>query len=615
MQKPHSTSPLSLATWQAYGYLTTDAHRYRPLDVVTVSVHGRQQGDDRALIRVCDSDQQIYFEAAIDLHENHGEVSFIVAGALGVHYIYLTWPGGKRHSRYLNFLLDCATGIKCADEDFAGIYPRTKELMLLGRREYRFPMGKFVGYISADTWHFDGIWLRDWIYGLPAYKYWEQDMSCGLDHFLDAQSADGMVPDGIERDGKTWRVGMESDVEYILTLGIWQTWLVTGDNAWLRRRLPQLERALHYIQQDPRHWDEQHRLVKRQHSCDTWDFDIDGVSDSGENRHVIATCDQSGYYQAFCAMSQMYRSLGEDERALSWAEKAEAYRQRALALLWDGLKFLHHVHLSPIDHGDFDESQQLAMGNTWAITRGLADRSHAQSIIDEYRRRHAETGDAYPWWSLQPGYPDELGYFSQPYCKQGGYANGGLMPWVGGELCLGAFLNGRTHYAVELLRQYAEHLRRTDGAHVWYWPDGEVGYRTPNEVPYASWGLAQWANALMEGLAGLQDREGLWRHVSLSPRWALTGVQEVYVCARYDCNQAYFAYRMSIDYSAQRLTLDYSGSGQDVLFQVLVPPEWSPATVTLNDQAVTFERLQDEDGLYLVFDGKMKGAGHICLMP
>src|SRR5262249_45335559 len=105
MQKPHSTSPLSLATWQAYGYLTTDAHPYRPLDVVTVSVHGRQQGDDRALIRVCDSNQQIYFEAAIDLHENHGEVSFIVAGALGVHYIYLTWPGGKRHSRYLNFLL------------------------------------------------------------------------------------------------------------------------------------------------------------------------------------------------------------------------------------------------------------------------------------------------------------------------------------------------------------------------------------------------------------------------------------------------------------------------------------------------------------------------------
>jgi hypothetical protein len=119
----------------------------------------------------------------------------------------------------------------------------------------------------------------------------------------------------------------------------------------------------------------------------------------------------------------------------------------------------------------------------------------------------------------------------------------------------------------------------------------------------------------MEGLAGLQDREGRWQHVTLSPRWVLTGVQEARVYARYGCNQTYFAYRMSINYEDHKLTLDYSGSGQDVLFRVLVPPEWFPATVTLNDQTVIFERLQDEDGLYLVFDGKIKGAGHICILP
>jgi hypothetical protein len=615
IQLPHSTLPSSQATWQMYGQITTSAHRYRPLDIVTVSVHGRQSGDRRALLRVCDSDQQTYFETEIELHENQGEVSFIAAGVLGVHYLYLFWPGEKLHSRYLNILIDCSTAIECADKDFSCIYPLSRDLMLLGRREYHFPTGKFVGYISADTWHFDGIWLRDWIYGLPAYKYWEMDMSCGLDHFLAAQSADGMIPDGIERNGQTWRIGIESDVEYILTLGVWQTWLVTREDTWLKQTLPQLERALQYVQQDPRHWDEQSGLVKRQHSCDTWDFDIDGITDSGEHRHVIATCDQSGYYQAFRAMSQMYRALGEEERARSWAEQAESYRQRAVNLLWDGQKFLHHVHLSSIDHGNFDESQQLAMGNTWAITRGLTDPSQARSILDEYRRRHAETQDAYPWWSLQPGYPDELGYFSQPYCKQGGYANGGLMPWVGGELCLGAFLNGRAHYAVELLRQYSEHLQRTGGAHVWYWPDGQPGYRTPNEVPYASWGQAQWVNALMEGLAGLQDREGLWQHVILSPRWSITGIQGTYICARYACNHAYFAYHMHIDYETHRLTLDYCGSGRDVLFQVLIPSQWPPTTVTLNGQAVAFERLQDEDGLYLIFAGEIKGAGHICILP
>jgi len=306
--------------------------------------------------------------------------------------------------------------------------------MLLGRREYNTPSGRFVGYISADTWHFDGIWLRDWIYGLPAYRLWEKDISCGLDRFLENQVEDGMIPDGIERNGKTWRVGLESDVEYILILAVWQTWQATGDDRWLASVLPRMEKALSYVQSSPRHWDPRNRLVKRQHSCDTWDFDIDGASDSGEKRHVIATCDQSGYFLTFRVMSLIYRYMGRDRDAQMWEKKAEEYRQRAVRLLWDGTKFLHHVHLDEIDHGDFDESSQLAMGNTWAMTRGLATGKQARSIIDEYHLRHKETGDAYPWWSLQPGYPDHLGYFSRAYCKQGGYANGGLMPWVGGEL-------------------------------------------------------------------------------------------------------------------------------------------------------------------------------------
>jgi len=36
-----------------------------------------------------------------------------------------------------------------------------------------------VGYISADTNHFDGIWLRDWIYSLPGYRNWRTRCSAG----------------------------------------------------------------------------------------------------------------------------------------------------------------------------------------------------------------------------------------------------------------------------------------------------------------------------------------------------------------------------------------------------------------------------------------------------
>jgi len=73
--------------------------------------------------------------------------------------------------------------------------------------------------------------------------------------------------------------------------------------------------------------------------------------------------------------------------AILLANQARDYRERAVKLLWDGTKFLHHVQMDKIDHDGFDESKQLAMGNTWAVTRGLADSLQPASVVDEYRRR------------------------------------------------------------------------------------------------------------------------------------------------------------------------------------------------------------------------------------
>lgn len=582
------------ATVGAYGEVRTNAAAYRPLDRVTVSVTGRRQGDSRAVVRVADPEQRSYFEGEVPLTGNRGTVEFTASGVLGTHYIYLTWPGEKRHSRYVNFRLDAETGVETRDADFDTLYPFTRDAMLLGRREYKTPRGKMVGYISADTWHFDGIWLRDWIYGMPAYRYWDTEFAAGVDRFLEQQSEAGMIPDGIERSGHTWRVGLESDVEYIATLAVWQTWMATGDDRWLGGALPRLEKALAFIMSDPKHWDAKNRLIKRQHSCDTWDYDIDGAKDTGTGRHVIATCDQSGYYLAFRAMSAMYRHLGEGTAAERWAKEAGEYRQRAVKLLWDGTKFLHHVHLDPsITHGDFDETKQLAMGNTWAMTRGLADGEQSRRIIEEYRRRHQETGDKYPWWSLQPGYPDSLGYWKDGFRKQGGYANGGLMPWVGGELCRAAFLHGREKYGVELLRQYADHLRRTGGAQVWYWPDGTPGFRTTNEVAYAGWGMAEWVNALMEGLAGIRDDEGEFRKVTVAPRWPAAGVKEARATARYAPSEGYFAYR--VKYGEREIGLEYSGSGEGVEVRVLLPEGWRPGKASVDGKTAAV-RLEKEDG-------------------
>ena len=617
LNTPRGWAQSNACTVATYGTLTLDAPSYWPLDTVTVTVNGRTQGDSRCTIRVCDPGQREYFCGEVALTNNVGRISFIATGPLGAHYVYLTWPGEKRYSRYHNFQLDAATCVESCDADFDRLFPFTREAMLLGRREYQTPRGKFVGYISGDTLHFDGIWLRDWVYGLPAYKYWEREMSCGLDRFLENQAPDGMMPDGIERNGHTWRVPLESDVEYLMTLAVWQTWQVTGDDTWLMAALPRLEQALRYIQTDPVHWDSAHQLVKRQHSCDTWDFDIDGASDQGQHRHVIANCDQSGYYLAFTAMAAMHQHLGHAADATRWQQAAAAYRQRAVALLWDGTKFLHHVHLDNINHGDFDESQQLAMGNTWAMTRGLATPEQSRRIIDEYRLRQKTTGDAYPWWSLQPGYPDRLNYFpSRPFCRQGGYANGGLMPWVGGELCHAAFRFGREDYGVKLLRQYADHLRRTGGVQVWYWPNGEPGFRTPNEVNYPGWGMAEWVNALLEGLAGIHDASGQMRQVQVSPRWATTPVKQVRVMTRYAVANSYFAYRLQTDVAGRTLTLATTGSGQAAEFHVLLPAGWRPRTggVTWSGKPIEFSREPADASSYVRFTAAdtQTGTAHIA---
>ncbi len=603
-----------MATESSFGGLATDAPTYRPLDTVTVLIKARAKGDERCMIRVCDPEQRSYFKADVPLVKGRAEIEFLAGGLLGTQYVYLIWAGERRHSRFITFRLDCQTAIESDDADFDELFPLTREGLLRGRREYETASGRIVGYMAADTCHFDGIWLRDWTYGLPAYRHWELDMSCGLDRFFEQQHENGMIPDGIERDGRTWRVGLESDVEYIMTLAVWRTWQTTGDDHWLARLLPALERALAYIRSDTKHWDSDHALVKRQHSCDTWDFDIDGASDSGDRRHVIATCDQTGYYLAYAAMSRMYAHFGKEQEAERWRTEADACRRRANELLWDGVKYLHHVHLDEIDHGDFDESDQLAMGNTWAMTRGLASAAQARSIIDEYHRRHTDTDDAYPWWSLQPGYPDRLGYFaSRPYCRQGGYANGGLMPWVGGELCRAAFWFGRESYGVELLRNYMALFRIKNGVNTWYWTNGEPGFRTTNEVPFPPWGLAEWVQALIEGLAGVCDEQAQLRAVIASPRWTAAGVNHVRVIVRYAASKAYFAYRLEVDESAHTIKLSCAGSGEEVVFSILIPDAWNVISVSRGSSPVNYWNDREDVSRYVCFSTRLSGVDTVLI--
>ena len=226
------------------------------------------------------------------------------------------------------------------------------------------------------------------------------------------------------------------------------------------------------------------------------------------------------------------------------------------------------------------------MGNTWAMTRGLATPEQSRQIVDEYRRRHGETGDAYPWWSLQPGYPDELGYFSRPYCKQGGYANGGLMPWVGGELCRGALLHAAASATAwnccgSMPTTCAAPAAPRSGTG----PTASRASAPPTKSPTPAGAWPSGVSALVEGLAGIRDQSGQMRRVELAPRWAATPLREARVTARYAASQAYFAYRWRMDEADGTIRLTYSGSGEQADFRVLLPEGCEPVTVSVPGEA------------------------------
>ena len=191
------------ATVACYGMLACDKSCYRPLESVKLKAIARNADDPFCVFAVCDPDRREYLRLKAPVVDGVAEAEFIARGSAGVHYVFLHWGDSKSHSRYVNFRVEPATFVKSCDGAIDGLYDFTRERMLLGRRDYVTPRGHFVGYISADTWHFDGIWLRDWIYGFPAYRYWEPCLKEGVDRFLEVQSPEGMIPDGIERDGST----------------------------------------------------------------------------------------------------------------------------------------------------------------------------------------------------------------------------------------------------------------------------------------------------------------------------------------------------------------------------------------------------------------------------
>lgn len=606
--KDHSRIPNrtpSLEPW--HGVVTIAKTTYWPLEIVRLQIKPPTRGAREYLVVWHDGSGRAYGQARGAFGSKAAEVRFRAGGMAGMQFVTVCYDPADNpgiHHRLINFYLEATTALSC-DHTLSSLPDYARQLVRLNNRQYKLEEGVVNGYTTADCGHTLDFWLRDMFYTLGAFAWFDRDIQTGFEAFWRRQSDDGHFADWIDAAGRIGRMSSEADQEYIAALALEAVWMVHGDNRYLEQYLPVVEKGITWLTSDPLHWDETNTMVKRGHTCCTWDFDTEYNDYRPEKSAVIANCDQSGLYAAFIALARMHEALGHSTISQSYREKAERLKERCREKLWNGRYYRHHLHLNLPDHPDFDESAQLSMGNTWMVTRGVADPDQARAIIATYEKRLQTTGHRFPWWSLEPGYPLTIGAVladNASYLQPGGYCNGGLMAWVGGELCLAAFLNGREAFAWSLLAEFAEFLFDQDGQlYTWYWPDLQPGFRasTPNTTAHDGWSMGCWMQALVKGLAGFEMLEPDLRSVELSPRWAATDLGEAEIILHHPAAGHYMACRYRLEKDV--LGLLSTGCATNTRFRVLLPAGRQAIALVINESEAGYTVETAADSVYVCF--------------
>ncbi len=520
------------------------------------------------------------------------------------------------------YTLVAQSSVATSQPIYAEVFAKTVRYLQGSMRSYPLNGVTIRGYRSPDN---PLLWLRDHVYQGRGFRYIESDVKSLLTAFRDAQRADGSLPDWVDQPelGVTaGRKEVEADVEFLFVHGVYEAWQMSGDTAWLRDMMPAVRRALAYTTSDPVRWDAARGLIRRPYTIDMWDFEYGPTTvnpDTGQPapRHWIDEKtvwgtfhgDNTGLAQALREMATLEEAVGEPVRAQQYYELAEAVTKRIKKLSWNGQFFTHFV---PEDTAwqasNVDMAQQLSISNAYALNRGVLSGSEAQAVLKTYYMRGQQRPDAVlPWFSIDPPFPaGAYGMAGRKGELPGEYVNGGIMPLVGGELARGAFAYNAEPFGFDVLRHYNVLTTRFDGSYLWYYPNGQPGISGPDTIASDGWGASAMLAALMEGAAGIFDAGMTYSAVKLTPRWALDGVTDATIVARYPASQGYVAYTWQM--TAQSIALDVTGSGDVLVVNMPLPDTVTSATVVVDGQAVS-GALQLIDGRPFVYV-KTRGMNH-----
>jgi len=514
------------------------------------------------------------------------------------------------------------TRIRSGQREFDDLYPLVRSFLERDILDLSIDGQRIRGYRTPDT---RSIWIRDHSDMMRTARHFERDLTSAVQHFAETQAESGRIfdyfttfPEKLPGERENWtkyvRVPVEADVEYRFVKAAWLAWQASGDDTWMRRMLPKMEKALAYVTSHPWYWDRERGLVKRAYTIDTWDFAYTaGRHDwlqfqiTDETFWGILHGDNSGYYQAFRIMAVLWRRCGEEARADWWDARAAALRDSLNRTCWNGRFYTHFVKLTPVVIPGVDEAEQLSLSNPMDINRGAADHAQAVSILREYQRRRNEGRAFAEWFSIDPPFPD--GVFGDERLVRGAYCNGGIMPLVGGELARAAFDHGFEAYGVDILRRYFDLVSQKSETYLWYFPDGRPSTvetsTSPEASPTDGWGSSAMCWALTEGLVGVVDRGCGFDRAVVTPRWLAAGVEEAEVAVGYECSGRGIAYQFRT--RPDRIVLEVSGAGSEVHFHVLLPPGAEAHAVRCGGRDIPFGTVSVEQSHYADFDTRVDG--------
>jgi len=444
----------------------------------------------------------------------------------------------------------------------------------------------------------------------------EEDVQSAVDGFAATQAANGRVfdyvmnraEDGEPENWEKWvRVPVEADVEYRFVKAAYLSWQASGDHSWVEEMLPSLDQALAYTLSHEWRWEEEHELVKRPYTIDTWDFDYTAGRVDQLNFQITDETfwglfhgDNSGVFEATQLLHALHQATGNLERAAYWKNTAQGLRRRANDLLFNGRFYTHFHKLTPVTIDGVDEAGQLSLSNPMAINRGLATHEMAVSILQEYRRRKERTEAFAEWFSIHPPFPD--GSFGDEKLVGGAYVNGGIMPLVGGELARAAFEHGFETYGCDTLGQYRDMIMESGETYLWYFPDGTPSSpetsTSPEATPTDGWGSSAMLYAFVEGLCGIEDLDHSFEQVRCAPRWVAAGETEASVEISYAASAASFAYEFHHSEDEQHIDVHLAPGESAVQLHVLLPEGARPTQVQCNGAPLDYKHVRVEGSSY-----------------